>query len=165
MLWALMGEEKRTLVWAERLWEPADLLWGPDGQTPSSAAEGHDTSALQRLWHICEEPKVPVAPSRVVGNQPILENPSSSTAENWYPQKVCGIHFKERLGWKNLSGIASQTCDTSLEGTWKPVGFQQEEEKAMSLCHMDVYLKVTLFVPKSWWAWDICLIWSNLNYS
>lgn len=93
------------------------------------AAEGHDSSALQRLWHIHEEPKVPVALSRVAGNQPALKDPSSRTAERWYPQKVCGIHFKERLGSKNLSGIVSQTCDTSLEAPGSQWGSNRRKKK------------------------------------
>ena len=42
-------------------------------------------------------------------------------------------------------------CLVLTEGRKKPKEEEMtEEEKAMSLCHMDVYLKVTLFLPTSW---------------
>lgn len=163
MAWALMGEEKLTLVWAERLWAPAELLWGPDGQVrckaehretlPRVAAEGRDSSTLQGLWHIRERTQGARCTQQNGGESDLSKKTPAAVQQRVAALKwSAGYISKNDLGERTWVGFFSQTHDTSLEGSRKPVGIQQEEEKTMSLSHMDVYLKVALFVPTSWWG-------------
>ena len=159
--------------WEKRNWHLSELRGSEHQQNcfgglmaRSHPRQQRDTTPVPcRDWHIREEPKVPAAPSRVAGNQPVLKDPSSRTAERCYLQKVCGIHFKERLGSKNPSGIVSQTCDTSLEGSWKPVGFQRRKKKLWASVTWMYISKWLYLYQQAGEAWDIGLTWSNLDYS
>lgn len=157
MAWALMAEEKLMLVCealgtsrtALRAKRPGSMTGWAERCFPHCTEE--HTQHTAGLWHLCEEPIVPTAPSRTAGYQTCHGDLSSSTAEEWCPQRVCMRHISRKdLDERTWEGVFSWAWDVPRD-PWKWVEVQQEAVKAARLCHLDIYLKVALFVSTSWW--------------
>lgn len=92
------------------------------GRGMFSPLQPRDTIAAHcRDWAtLVKEPEVSSAPSRVAENQTCLARPQQHYSGALMPSNnLWEVHFKKRLGWKNLRGIVSHTHETSLEDSWK----------------------------------------------
>lgn len=176
MAWALMGEEKLTLVWAERLWAPAELLWGPDGQVrckaehretlPRIAAEGHDSSALQGLWHIRERTQGARCTQQNGGESDLSKKTPAAVQQRVAALKwSAGYISKNDLGERTWVGLFLKHMTHPWRAPGSQWGSSRRKKKLWASLTWMFILKWLYLYQQDGEAWDIRLTWSNLGYS